>query len=137
MKAILHGRILLPDCEVRDKALLYDEKIVGLVDEDAARAQAGELIEMWFNEPYVKDITGLRVIKFGETIEAALDCAAVVNYERASSADKEPVMNGWYSFTERTILMGTPTTMEATGTMIASELVKESPISPSSQAIFA
>ena len=45
MKAILHGRILLPDCEVRDKALLYDEKIVGLVDEDAARAQASELID--------------------------------------------------------------------------------------------
>ena len=26
MKAILHGRILLPDCEVRDKTLLDDEK---------------------------------------------------------------------------------------------------------------
>lgn len=45
MKAILHGRILLPDREVRGKALLYNEKIVGLTDEETARAQADEIID--------------------------------------------------------------------------------------------
>lgn len=45
MKAIVHGRILLPDREVEGKALLYNEKIVGLVSEDEARAQAEEIID--------------------------------------------------------------------------------------------
>ena len=30
MKALIHGRILMPDREVRDQALLFDEKIIGL-----------------------------------------------------------------------------------------------------------
>ena len=45
MKAIINGRILLPDSEVRDKALLFDERIIGLKDEAAARAQAEEIID--------------------------------------------------------------------------------------------
>ena len=39
MKAIVNGRILLPDSEVKGKALLYDERILGIVDEETARAQ--------------------------------------------------------------------------------------------------
>ncbi len=94
-----------------------------LTDEQITRIQAGDVVEMWFNEPYVKDITGLRIIKFGDTVQATLDGAAVVNYERASSADKEPLMNGWFSFTDKIVLMGTPTTLDAKGTMIVSENV--------------
>ena len=45
MKAILNGRVLLPDCEVRGKALLYREKIISLTEPDAARAQADEIID--------------------------------------------------------------------------------------------
>ena len=45
MKAILHGRVLLPDSEVRGKALLYDEKIIGLVDEEEALRLADETID--------------------------------------------------------------------------------------------
>ena len=45
MKAILNGRILLPDREVRGKALLYSDKIVGLVDAEEARAQADEVLD--------------------------------------------------------------------------------------------
>ena len=32
MKAIVNGRILLPDREVRGKALLYGETIIGIAD---------------------------------------------------------------------------------------------------------
>ena len=32
MKAIVNGRILLPDREETGKALLFDEKIIGLTD---------------------------------------------------------------------------------------------------------
>ena len=45
MKAILNGRVLLPDCEVRGKALLYGQKIISLTDPDTARAQADEIID--------------------------------------------------------------------------------------------
>ena len=40
MKAIVNGRILLPDAEVGGKALLYDERIIGVAEEsEAARAE--------------------------------------------------------------------------------------------------
>ena len=45
MKAIINSRILLPDAQVRGKALLYGKRIVGLVDEAQARAQAEEIID--------------------------------------------------------------------------------------------
>ena len=45
MKAIVNGRILLPDAEVRSKALLYDETIIGIVDEADARRGAEEIID--------------------------------------------------------------------------------------------
>ena len=45
MKAILNGRILLPDSEVKGKTLLYDQRIVCLTDPDTARTQADEIID--------------------------------------------------------------------------------------------
>lgn len=45
MKAIVNGRILLPGAEVHGKALVYDKKIVGVMDEAAARAMADEVID--------------------------------------------------------------------------------------------
>ena len=45
MKAIFHGKILLPDGEVRGKALLYDERILGIVEAPEAAAQADEIID--------------------------------------------------------------------------------------------
>ena len=45
MKAIVNGRVLLPDSEVKGKALLYDQRIIGLIDPDAAKAQADEIID--------------------------------------------------------------------------------------------
>ena len=45
MKAILHGRVLMPDREIRDKALLYNDKIIGLANEDEAIAQADECMD--------------------------------------------------------------------------------------------
>ena len=45
MKAIVNGRILLPDAEVRNKALLYDEVIIGIMDEADARREADEVID--------------------------------------------------------------------------------------------
>lgn len=45
MKAILNGRILLPDREVKGKALLYNEKIIGLADEASAIREADETID--------------------------------------------------------------------------------------------
>lgn len=44
MKAIVNGRILLPDAEVRGKALLYGERIIGVAEEGAA-AQADEVLD--------------------------------------------------------------------------------------------
>ncbi len=45
MKAIVNGRILLPDAEVHSKALLYDEAIIGIVDEADARREADEVLD--------------------------------------------------------------------------------------------
>ena len=45
MKAILNGRVLLPDSEVKGKALLYDQRIISLTDPDTAKAQADEIID--------------------------------------------------------------------------------------------
>ena len=45
MKAILNGRILLPDREITGKALLYNEKIIGLADGRVASMEADELID--------------------------------------------------------------------------------------------
>ncbi len=45
MKAILNGRILLPGAEVRGKALLYNERIIGLAEEETALAQASEMVD--------------------------------------------------------------------------------------------
>ena len=45
MKAIVNGRILLPDTEVHSKALLYDEAIIGIVDEADARREADEVLD--------------------------------------------------------------------------------------------
>ena len=45
MKTIVNGRILLPDAEVSGKALLFDRKIIGIVEENEARAQADEIID--------------------------------------------------------------------------------------------
>lgn len=45
MKAIVNGRILLPDQEVTGKALLFDERIIGIVEENSAREKADEIID--------------------------------------------------------------------------------------------
>ena len=45
MKAIINGRILLPDSEVKGKALLYGERIIGVVEEAEARAKADEILD--------------------------------------------------------------------------------------------
>lgn len=45
MKAIINGRILLPDMEVQGKALLYDEKVIGLADVQDAIARGDEIID--------------------------------------------------------------------------------------------
>ena len=45
MKAILNGRILLPDREIKGKALLYDEKIIGLADGKSASMEADVTID--------------------------------------------------------------------------------------------
>ena len=45
MKAIVNGKILLPDAEVKNQALLYDETIIGIVDEASARHEAEEIID--------------------------------------------------------------------------------------------
>ena len=37
MKAIVNGRILLADREVSGKALLFDDRIAGVVEETVAR----------------------------------------------------------------------------------------------------
>lgn len=45
IKAIINGTILLPDAEITGRALLFDEKILGIADVDIARAQADEVID--------------------------------------------------------------------------------------------
>ena len=45
MKAIINGRILLPAAEIRGKALLYDQRIIGLTDEEGALSRATEIID--------------------------------------------------------------------------------------------
>ena len=45
MKAIVNGRILLADREVSGKALLFDDRIAGVVEETVARREAEEIID--------------------------------------------------------------------------------------------
>ena len=44
-KAIINGRILLPDAEVRGKALLFDSRIKGITSQEEAFEQAEEIID--------------------------------------------------------------------------------------------
>ncbi len=45
MKAIINGRILMPDAEIRGKALLFDRKIAGLAEEAEVRGRAEDIID--------------------------------------------------------------------------------------------
>ena len=45
MKAIINGIILLPDSELRGKALLYDERIRGIVSNETALREADEILD--------------------------------------------------------------------------------------------
>ena len=45
MKAIINGRILLPDAEITGQALLFDRQVVGVVSDDEARERTGEIID--------------------------------------------------------------------------------------------
>ena len=45
MKAIINGRVLLPETEVQGKALLYNERIVGLTETETALSEATEIID--------------------------------------------------------------------------------------------
>ena len=45
MKAIINGRIILPEGEVSGKALLFDEKIVGIVPENEVCEKCCEVID--------------------------------------------------------------------------------------------
>ena len=45
MKAIVNGTILLPNAETHGKALLFDEKIIGIKDENSISGQADEIID--------------------------------------------------------------------------------------------
>ena len=45
MKAMVNGRILLSDREMAGKALLFDDRIAGVVDEAVARREAEEIID--------------------------------------------------------------------------------------------
>ncbi len=45
MKAIINGILLLPDGEVRDRALLFDERIQGIVETQRAREEADEILD--------------------------------------------------------------------------------------------
>lgn len=45
LKAIVNGRVLLPETEIQGKALLFDERIIGLVSESDAKAQGAEMID--------------------------------------------------------------------------------------------
>ncbi len=45
MKAIINGRILLPDVEIKGQGLLFDDKIAGIVSEAEARERADEIID--------------------------------------------------------------------------------------------
>ncbi|MBO4337172.1 MAG: hypothetical protein J5842_03785, partial [Lachnospiraceae bacterium] len=91
-----------------------------ITDENYTRIQPGMVLEMTFDEPYVKEITGIRIIKFGDTVKGSVASAAAVNYSRTSSTDTDLGMDGWFSFGNKITLMGTPTTMEMTGTELAS-----------------
>ena len=45
MKAIVNGTILLPNAETHGKALLFDEKIIGIKDENSISGQMDEIID--------------------------------------------------------------------------------------------
>lgn len=45
IKAIVNGTIVLPDAEVKSRALLFDERILGVTDADTAIAMADEVID--------------------------------------------------------------------------------------------
>ena len=45
MKTIINGKILLPDAELGEKALLFDERIIGITDKEQALREADEVID--------------------------------------------------------------------------------------------
>ncbi len=90
-----------------------------VTDFDITTLYGGDVIEMTFNQPYLKDITGMRIVKVG-SVDATVNSMAVINYERSSEKDSSPKAAGWFSFTEPQLVQATPTLVEVTGTEKAS-----------------
>ena len=89
-----------------------DTPYIYITDQDYTRIQAGMMIDLTFDTPYVKEVKGLKIAKQGD-LNATLKLACVDNYARSSLKDEEGVLINRSSFTDELVLATTPTTLTA------------------------
>gem|GEM_PF-1850621 len=89
-----------------------DTPYIYITDQDYYRIQAGMMIELTFDTPYVKEVKGLKIAKQGD-LNATIDLACVENYARASQKDEEGVLISRSNFVDELVVSTTPTTLEA------------------------
>ena len=90
-----------------------------VTDQKVTTLYGGDVIELTFDQPYVKNVTGVRVVKVG-SVDVTIDRMVVINYARSGNNDDNPSVAGWFSFTDPHVTQATPTVVEATGTEKAS-----------------
>ena len=89
-----------------------DTPYIYITDQDYTRIQSGMMIELTFDTPYVKEITGLKIAKQGD-VTARVNLACAGNYARATRKDEEGVLQSWSSFPNYLDVSTTPTTLAA------------------------
>ncbi len=93
-----------------------------LTDEEIYKIRSGQILEVTFSEPYVKEITGIRLVSTGD-VKGKVDRACAANYLVSEADESVRTLSGWYSFGSGVTLSQTAVTMQHTGTQSDSEKV--------------
>ncbi|MCR5283515.1 MAG: hypothetical protein K6E18_09105 [Lachnospiraceae bacterium] len=93
-----------------------------LTDEQIYKIRSGQILEMTFSEPYVKEVTGIRLMSAGD-VKGKVDRACVASYLVSEADESSRTLSGWYSFGSGVTLSQSAVTMQSTGTQTDSEKV--------------
>ncbi|MCR4690257.1 MAG: hypothetical protein K5739_02800 [Lachnospiraceae bacterium] len=69
-----------------------------LTDEEIYQIRAGKVVTLTFKEPYVSEITSLRIVNPDGSLSGSVEKAYAVNYHVSSEDDTARTEDGWYSF---------------------------------------
>lgn len=93
----------------------YDSPYIYLTDQNITSIREGQVVELTFSQPYVKEITGISLISTGN-LPVRVDRGYVACYEK----DAEDC-TAWYSFAQGVSLSGTAHTLRPTDTELPTQ----------------